>query len=85
MDEAQIDEHVCSDEQLHHAPEMAVLFLIQEQADADAEAYVAEIQQIEQIVLRQPERDGHGLKDGEHDEGWKIFFHSSSFCQACVS
>ena len=36
------------------------------------------IEQVEQVVLGQPQRDGDGFKDRQHQYGHGVFFHGSS-------
>ena len=51
---------------------------VQEDAQGDGAADIAEVEQVEDVVLRQPQRDGDRLKDGQDQDGQRIFFHHSS-------
>ena len=53
-DQSKIDKHIQTDKQLNNAPGMPVFFDKQEDAQRNGQTNVAEIEQIEQIVLCQP-------------------------------
>ena len=61
-DHAEIQQHIASDCQLHKMPGIAFPGSEQRRAQCEAAAYVTEIQQIEQVVLCEPQRNCHCFK-----------------------
>ena len=53
-DQSEVDQHIQANEQLNNAPGMLVLSDKEEHAQRNGQTDVAEIKQIEQIVLCQP-------------------------------
>ena len=73
--QAEIDQHVQTDKQLNDAPGMPVFFDEQEDAQRNGHADIAEIEQIEQIALCQPQRNGYCFKYSQHHDRHRIFLH----------
>ena len=73
-DEAQIDQHIQPDQQLRYASCMAVFVFKQSKANGNGYAYIAEIEQIKQVVHCQPKGNGNGLKHKKHHKGSGVFF-----------
>ena len=61
-DDAEIQQHVAPDRQLHKMPCIAFSGSEQCRPQCEAAAYVAEVQQIKQIVLGKPQRDCYCFK-----------------------
>ena len=74
-DQSEIDEHVQADKQLNDAPGMSVLPDEQEDAQRNGQADVAEIEQIEQVVLCQPQGDRDRFEYHQHQGRHRIFLH----------
>jgi len=76
-DEPQIYQHVEADKELHYAPRMLVFPDEQESAQRNGRPDIAEIEQIKDIVLCQPQCDRNSLKDRKHKDRRKVFPHQS--------
>ena len=74
-DQTEIDQHIAAHRELYESPRVFPTGNIQCQSDRDTDADVGEVEQIEQIVHRQPQGDRNRLEYGENDQNGKIFLH----------
>ena len=70
---AKVQQHIASHRQLHKMPGIAFPGSEQRRSQCEAAAYVAEIQQIEQVVLCEPQRDRYCFKQQKQQDRHKIF------------
>ena len=77
-DNAQIDQHVAADEKLHDMARIGLSLREERQSQRQTAADIAEIKQIEEIVLGQPQADRNGFKDRQHQKRRGIFFQISA-------
>ena len=61
-DHAEIQQHIAAHRQLHEVTGISLPGGEEHRPRCEAAAYVAEIQQVEQVVLREPQRDRHRFK-----------------------
>lgn len=73
--QSQIEQHIQSNQKLRHLPGVPMLSDEQEDAQSDGKTNIAEIEQIKQVVHRQPKRDCHCFKDCQHNHGQHVFLH----------
>ena len=74
ISEPEVNQHVGAYEKLHHPARVPAPLEEQEETESNRAADIAEIQQIEDIVLRQPQRHGDRLEHKKQDEGHAVFF-----------
>ena len=63
-------------QQLHDAAGMSVSADVQGDSESDGYADVAEVEQIEEVALRQPEHHSDRLERCEEDDGPDVFPHA---------
>ena len=65
-DQAEVHEHVEPHEELRDPACVSVPLYEKADAEGDRRADVGEVEEVEEVALRQPERDRHGLEGREH-------------------
>ena len=78
-DKAQVNEHVEAHEQLGDAASVLVAANEERGAERDRRADVGEVEEVEEVALREPKRHGHGFEGDEDGERDEVLFHRGSF------
>ena len=73
-DDAEIHQHIGADRELHEAAGVLFAADVHRQSHSDTGADVGKIEEIKEIVEREPERHRHGFKGEEQDERGKVLF-----------
>ena len=74
-DKSQIDQHISTYKKLDYASGMLVPADEQEHSQSNRAPDVAEVEEIENVVLCKPKSDGYRLEYQQHDYGCGVFLH----------
>ena len=77
-DEAQVHEHIQADGKLHDVTGVPPPRRVQGEAQGESCADIAEVEEVKDLPQRQPERDGHSLKQQPHSQGRQILLHGGA-------
>ena len=77
-DESQIDKHVEADHELGNPSGIPVALDEEGKGKGEGSPDIAEVEEIEEVFLREPERDAHCLEDSKQTDWYGISLHSAS-------
>ena len=76
-DESQIDKHVEADHELGNPSGIPVALDEEGKGKGEGSPDIAEVEEIEEVFLREPERDAHCLEDSKQTDWYGISLHPS--------
>lgn len=76
-DESQIDKHVEADHELGNPSGIPVAMDEEGKGKGEGSPDIAEVEEIEEVFLREPERDVHCLEDSKQTDWYGISLHPS--------
>lgn len=74
-DQAEIDQHIQTDEQLYDAPGVRIIPDKEKHPQGHGTPDIAEVKKVKNVAFGDPQYDGDRLEDDQHENGRGVFFH----------